>query len=96
MKNVIEQILDENNNEILEIKGINGEILKFEQVALISIENDLFTILHPIAKDVHPDDVLVFKIKNEGDTAELLLEENEDLIEEVFDEYYSLYNKGKK
>ncbi len=96
MKNVIDQILDENNNELISLKGTNGEIFKFEQVALIPIADDLFTILHPLAKDVLPDDVLVFRIVRKNNEAELVLEENEDLINEIFAEYYSLYSKHKK
>lgn len=96
MKNVIDQILDENNSELISIKGNNGEIFKFEQVALIPIDDDLYTILHPIADDVLSDDVLVFKIVRKNNEAELVLEENEDLINEIFDEYYSLYSKRKK
>lgn len=97
MKSVIEKILDEKNNDILKIQGNNGEVFNFEQVALISLDEELFVILHPIAKDVLPDDVLVFRILHNDTEAELILEENEDLIEQIFDEYYKLYSmKNKK
>lgn len=97
MKSVIKKILDEKNNDILKIQGNNGEVFNFEQVALISLDEELFAILHPIAKDVLPDDVLVFRILHNDTEAELILEENEDLIEQIFDEYYKLYSmKNKK
>ena len=96
MKNIIEQILDENNTSNLKIVGENGEVFTFEQVALIHLDFDTYVILHPIAKDVPADDVLVFKIQVSKDDAELVLEEDEAIIEECFDEYYKLLKNKKK
>ncbi len=96
MKNVIEQILDEKYTGNIRIKGNNGEIFTFEQLALIYLEDFSYTILHPIAKDVEPDDVLVFRIDYDQDMASLVLEENEEDIQNVFDEYYRLLKKNKK
>ncbi|MDE7161198.1 MAG: hypothetical protein K2N65_00400 [Anaeroplasmataceae bacterium] len=96
MKNVIEQILDEKNTKNIQIPGRNGEVFTFEQVALIHLDEASYTILHPLAKDVLPDDVLVFKIVFVGDEASLELEEDEEVIEECFQEYYSLLKKNKK
>lgn len=96
MKNVIEQILDEKNTSPIKITGNTGEVFTFEQVALIHLEDASYTILHPIAKDVLPDDVLVFKIVFQGDEASLELEEDEEVIEECFQEYYTLLKKNKK
>lgn len=95
MKNIIEQILDENNHDIIQIQGKNKEWLRFEQVALINLDEELFTILHPIAEDVNPDDVLVFRILFTENEAELILEENEQVIETCFDQYYQLYKRKK-
>ncbi len=95
MKNIIEQILDENNHDIIQIQGKNKEWLRFEQVALINLDEEIFTILHPIAKDVNPDDVLVFRILFTENEAELILEENEQVIEACFDQYYQLYKRKK-
>lgn len=96
MKNVIEQILDEKNTANIKIPGKNGEIFTFEQVALIHLEEASYTILHPIAKDVLPDDVLVYRIVFNQEEASLELEEDEEVIEECFDEYYRLLKKNKK
>lgn len=96
MRNVIEQILDEENTSNIKIPGQNGEMFTFEQVALIHLEDASYTILHPIAKDVLPNDVLVFRIEQTADEASLVLEENEDVIEECFEEYYRLFKKKKK
>lgn len=95
MKNIIDQILDKNNHDVLQIQGKNKERLEFEQVALINLEEELFTILHPLAKDVLPDDVLVFRIVFTEQEAELVLEENEQMIEACFEEYYRLSKRKK-
>ena len=96
MINVIEQILDEKNKNNIKIPGKNGEIFTFEQVALIHLDEASYTILHPIAKDVLPDDVLVYRIVINQEEASLELEENEEVIEECFEEYYRLLKKNKK
>lgn len=96
MKNVIEQILDEKNTSNIKIIGNNGEIFTFEQVALINIDEDTYTILHPIAEDVGNDDVLVFKIVYNNEEAYLDLVEDEEIIEECFNQYYILLKKRKK
>ncbi len=96
MKSVIEQILDENNNNNIKIKGNNGEIFTFEQIALINLEDDTYTILHPIADDVSEDDVLVFKILFNENEASLELEEDEQVIEDCFNQYYTLLKNRKK
>ena len=95
MKNVIDQILDEKYTCNIRIPGTNGEVFTFEQIALIHLDIDSFVILHPIDKDVLPDDVLVFKIEFTTDEASLILEEDEAIIQDVFDEYYALYKKQK-
>lgn len=96
MKDVIEQILDENNHDVVEIRGIHNERLQFEQIALLNIEDVYYTILHPIAKDVAADDVLVFRIDIHGDEAEMVLEEDEEMLDmclRYYDELYSEKNK---
>lgn len=96
MKNVIEQILDETYTGNIRITGKDGEIFTFEQIAIIHLESDSYVILHPLAKDVLPDDVLVFRIDYKEEEASLILEEDESIIQEIFDEYYALYKKSKK
>ena len=47
MKNIIEQILDENNHDIIQIQGKNKEWLRFEQVALINLDEELYLQVTP-------------------------------------------------
>lgn len=96
MKNVIEKILDEKYTGDIKVPGKNGEVFTFEQVALLHLEDASYVILHPLEKDVLPDDVLVFRICIQDEEASLELEEDESIIEECFQEYYALLKKNKK
>ena len=95
MKNIIEQILDENNHDFINAYDDFGNPIQFEQVAVVSIEEELFVILRENRDDIPLEEVLVFRIVMNETNQELLLEENEEVIEEVFDEYYRLQKKKK-
>ena len=95
MRNIIEQILDEENTSFLKIISESGEIALFEQVAVLPMDLDTFALLHPLEKGVHPDEVMVFRILVTKDEAALILEENPDIINECFEEYYRLIKTKK-
>ena len=95
MKSIIEQILDENNHDFINAYDDFGNPIQFEQVAVVSIEEELFVILRENRDDIPLEEVLVFRIVMNETNQELLLEENEEVIEEVFDEYYRLQKKKK-
>jgi len=98
MKNIIDQILDENNHDVLRIPGKNKEVFSFEQIALLEIEDCYYTILHPLAADVGVDDVLVFRIDCSEEEATMVLEEDEEILAECLNQYEQLYQhkNGKK
>ena len=95
MKNIIEQILDENNHDYINTYDDFGNPIQFEQIAVVSIEEELFVILRENSEHVPYDEVLVFRIVMNETNHELLLEENEEVVEEVFNKYYQL-QKNKK
>lgn len=95
MKNIIEQILDENNHDFINAYDDFGNPIQFEQVAVVSIEEELFVILRENREDIPVEEVLVFRIVINDTNQELLLEENEEVVEEVFNEYYRLQKKKK-
>lgn len=95
MKNIIEQILDENNHDFINAYDDFGNPIQFEQVAVVSIEEELFVILRENREDIPLEEVLVFRIIMNETNQELLLEENEEVIEEVFNKYYQLQKKKK-
>ena len=95
MKNIIEQILDENNHDYINTFDDFGNPIQFEQVAVVSLEEELFVILRENRDDIPVEEVLVFRIVINETNQELLLEENEEVVEEVFEEYYRLQKKKK-
>ena len=95
MKSIIEQILDENNHDFINAYDDFGNPIQFEQIAVVSIEEELFVILRENSDDIPAEEVLVFRIIMNETNQELLLEENEEVVEEVFNEYYRLQKKKK-
>ena len=95
MKNIIEQILDENNHDFINAYDDFGNPIQFEQVAVVSIEEELFVILRENREYIPLEEVVVFRIIMNETNQELLLEENEEVIEEVFNKYYQLQKKKK-
>ena len=95
MKSIIEKILDENNHDYINTYDDFGNPIQFEQIAVVSVEEELFVILRENSDDVPYDEVLVFRIVMNETNQELLLEENEEVIEEVFNKYYQLQKRKK-
>ena len=89
-------ILDEKNKEIIKNSDIDGNEVKFEQIALINYEDELYTILHPIENDVDEDEVMVFKIVLDDGDGELIFVNDESLCNVIFDEYYKMLKKKTK
>ena len=95
MKSIIEKILDENNHDYINTYDDFGNPIQFEQIAVVSVEEELFVILRENREDIPVEEVLVFRIVINDTNQELLLEENEEVVEEVFNEYYRLQKKKK-
>ena len=95
MKNIIEQILDENNHDLINAYDDFGNPIQFEQIGVVSVEEELFAILRENSEHVPYDEVLVFRIIMDDMHQELLLEENEEVVEEVFEKFYQLQKKKK-
>lgn len=95
MKSIIEKILDENNHDFINTYDDFGNPIQFEQIAVVSVEEELFVILRENSDDVPYDEVLVFRIVMNETNQELLLEENEEVVEEVFEKFYQLQKKKK-
>ena len=59
MKSIIEKILDENNHDYINTYDDFGNPIQFEQIAVVSVEEELFVILRENSDDVPYDEVLV-------------------------------------
>ena len=85
----IEMILDENNDENIVLYNEEGEAVEFEQIALIPLNGTDFVILHPV-ECMADDEALVFAIEEVDGEDALVLVEDDDVVDAVFEEYYDM------
>ena len=88
----IEKLLDEANDEVIVLFNENNEEVAFEQIAVIPIEGQIYAILKPVKPmvGVGEDEGLVFKIVEIDDEDCLVLVDNEEEVNAVFDVYDKL------
>ncbi len=88
----IEMLLDENNEENIVLFDENNKETEFEQVAIIPIEDKTYAILKPVEEmdELEDDQALVFALEEIDDEDCLVLEDDEEIIDAVFDSYYDL------
>lgn len=88
----IDMLLDEKNNDNIVLYDDKNKEVEFEQIAIIPLDDKLYAILRPLGGDepMPEDEALVFAIDEVDDEDVLLLEENEEIEDRVFDRYYEL------
>ena len=96
---ILDILLDEDNEDPVTLYDEKSKAYRFDQVAIIPLEEKLFAILKPIdeIKGVADDEAIVFRIDENpsGETA-LVVEQDEPLAMRVFDEYYKLIDAQDK
>ena len=93
---LLDVLFDENNFDPIVLGDDNGDSYSFEQVAIIPMDNETYVILKPMDKmdDVEDDEAFVFKItKDETGESRLVIEEDDEIGEKVFEEYYKLIDE---
>ena len=91
--NIVDVLLDDNNVENITMKTKEGETIEFMQVAVIPIgEDDLYCILKPITEieGMEEDEAIVFKVIEDAEGGSLVVEQDEEIANKVFEEYYKL------
>lgn len=97
--NIIDILLDENNDQPIVLYDENDNEFRFEQVAIIPYNDNLYAILKPIdeMENVADDEAIVFVVQeNEDGETSLVIETNEPIAMKVFDEYYKLLDEYEK
>lgn len=97
--NILDVLLDENNDEPITLYDENEKAVRFDQVAIIPMDEQLYAILKPIdeMEGVADDEAIVFLIEEDEDgDAELVVESDEAKAIKVFDEYYKLLDEAEK
>ena len=89
-------LLDENNMDDLEFTTPAGT-LRFEQLATILLDGDVFAVLHPLDEmaGVEDDEAIVYRLKETPEESSLVMEEDEDVAIRVFDMYRSLQDNAQ-
>lgn len=88
----IDKILDEECTDNIVLYDENNKETEFEQVALIPKDEKIYVILKPVTKieGVADDEALVFVIDEIEDEDCLIIVDDEQIITEVFNDYYKL------
>lgn len=94
--NAIDQILDENNVDPIVLYNEKGEEVRFEQIALIPLDQEVFVILRPVElmPGMAEDEALVFAIREEDGEAVLVVEDRDAVIDAVFKVYYEMLEEA--
>ena len=90
---LVEMILDPDCETPIKLTNEKNEIIEFDQIAVIPLDDKLYAILKPITKieGVGENEALVFRVDVEEDSVEVIYDF--DLCDRVFDIYYDLLEK---
>lgn len=94
--NILDILLDEDNKEPIVLVDSEGRKLSFEQIAVIPYNEKVYCVLKPIDQidNVADDEAIVFYVdEREGQEPVLLVETDEKVAMDVFDEYYNLLDE---
>ena len=95
----IHRLLDPKDSDPITLYDENDNKVEFEQIALIPLEDRLYAILKPANKmeGVADDEAIVFSFQEDDEQAPVLVvEENDKIIDEVFDVYNKLLDEEDK
>ena len=90
----IDTILDPENTDNIVMYDEEGEALEFEQIAVLPLDGELYAILRPIdpefEEEMDEDEALVFKVEEVDGEDTLVLVEDDDVVDAVFEEFYAM------
>lgn len=92
----VEALLDPDNDDNIILYNEKDEAVEFIQIAIISLNNNLYPILKPAQpmEGVSEDEALVFVISEVDGEEALLLESDDAIIDAVFEDYYRLLREA--
>ncbi len=100
-KSPIDRLFDEDDVSPISLFNEKGEEVKFEQIALIPVEEKIYAILKPMEQmeGIGEDEALVFEIvegEKEDDGDYLNLVSDIDVIDKVFEVYNKLMDEEEE
>ncbi|MGN1060409.1 MAG: DUF1292 domain-containing protein [Candidatus Coproplasma sp.] len=93
---LLDQLLGEDADSEIRLKNEDGTELVFNQVAVIPQDDKLFAILTPVTDidGVSDDEAIVFRVDEREGEHVLVLEEDETVAMEVFEQYVKLWEES--
>lgn len=98
-QSLLDVLLDESNDKPITLYDADDKAVKFDQVAIIPIDENLYVILKPIdeMEGVEDDEAIVFAVlEDEDGDVSLEVETDEELAIKVFEEYYKLLDEQEE
>ena len=84
-------LLDPNDNSNINYVSEEGDYFEFQQVAVVTYEDELFAILRTVDPDtcLALDEYVVFRIVFEEESAYVLLENDRYICNTIFQRYFN-------
>ena len=90
-RSAIDLLLDENYTGNIVMYDENDKEVEFEQIAIIPLNDKVYALLHPLnVNDLAEDEAIVFSVEEIDDEDAIVLVEDMNVVNAVFDEYYRL------
>ena len=87
----LDALLDEENDDNIVLYTEDDQPQEFEQIAMIVLNGTLYAILKPLAMEgMAEDEALVFSITEIDGEDCLVVEQDEAIVDAVFENYYQL------
>lgn len=97
-KSVFERLFDPEDESDIVLYDENEKPIKFEQIAVIPVKEEVYAILRPLEKmeGLEEDQGLVFLLDETEEGEEILtIVDDDEIIDLVFDEYEKLFDEEK-
>jgi len=98
-KDILDILLDDENKDPIPLVSKTGEVITFEQVAVIPYGEKIYCVLKPLDKldYIADDEAVVFFVDFDDDGAPILMVEVDELKAiDVFKKYYAMLDKAWK
>lgn len=97
MINLLEQLLDPDDNSPITLRSETGELIEFEQIALIFLGDDPYLLMRPLSEveGMSPNEALVFSlIQCEDGDCDLEVVDDDAIVDQVFEHYHDLLREA--
>lgn len=92
----IDKIFDEDNTENIVLYNKNNEPVEFEQIFIMPLDGADYCILKPIVplEGMGEDEGIVFTLQEVDDEEQLVVVQDQEIVDKVFDEYTRLLKES--